>query len=152
MQICCQANYSLTALHVTWLDLIHNIAVTPSPITSNSGYISTFWSVSAVVFNIRNGKPQLFLAMENRKKKKKTKHAHKTKNLADRDLLPSKIYFSSAKDSCFLENIHNQEKQAAQTQSPKLTWATGLHMHASIQIPAHSSLCKLAKTRTGYVY
>ena len=83
--------------------------------------------------------------MENQKKKKK-------KNLADRDLLPSKIYFSSAKDCCFLENIHNQEKQAAQTQSTKLTWATGLHMQSSIQIPVHSSLCKLAKTKTGYVY
>lgn len=90
--------------------------------------------------------------MENQKTNKQTK-THKTpKNLADRDLLLSKIYFSSAKDCCFLENIHNQEKQAAQTQSTKLTWATGLHMHASIQVPAHSSLCKLAKTKTGYVY
>lgn len=84
--------------------------------------------------------------MENRKKTKNKKH------LADRDLLPSEIYFSSAKDSCFLENIHNQEKQAAQTQSTTLTWASGLHMHANIEMPAHSSLCKLAKTKTGYVY
>lgn len=65
--------------------------------------------------------------MENQKTNKQTKTHKNPKNLADRDLLLSKIYFSSAKDCCFLENIHNQEKQAAQTQSTKLTWATGLH-------------------------
>lgn len=84
MQICCQANYSLTALRVTWLDLIRNIAVTPSPITSNSGLHKYILKCLSCSVQYQKWKATILLAMENQKTNKQTKTHKNPKNLADR--------------------------------------------------------------------